>query len=588
MEIKFSLSRKLILSFGVVIGLFVISSVVTFVILSQNEKINRNLSEKNAPSVTGLTNLHNLIVESKLLIKNWVYIDKLPDTPDKRRLEELHKTLYPNLLSSITPLVQYWDTEDRQLFNDLTNTITNSLFKEHQEVMAMLNSFESYNDFMILMDVEGMVEANGSIIVTTDEILNKLAILITNQQNNAAFAYSQIESSTSFFRVFIVIGGLLVVVIGILVSLFLTNNIKKSISTASEAISKLAEGNLKTDFTISGNDEVAKLLFDLKEMINRLREIVVSIIEGAGEISTASVELNSIAQGISSGASSQASSAQEVSSSMEEMVANIQQNTENSSNTNKISDKLATDIEKIGAESEKSMVSIRKISERINIVNDIAFQTNLLALNAAVEAARAGEHGKGFAVVAAEVRKLAERSKIAADEILKLSKESVVNTESSVELIREIIPEIKRTSVLIQEITSGSLEQSNGAEQINNAIQQLNNVTQQNAANADVLVTSSERLNQEAERLKDTINFFQTDIIHNKALSSKKIFKPAPKKEIVAQSPLKVKTTQKPKVIQPQVFATKKPTPPTGKGFNLNLGNDKPKKSAEDSEYESF
>lgn len=511
MEVRFSLTKKLFIGFGLIISLFIISSVVTYVILTRNDDINRKLSEQNTPSVNQLTQIQNLVSESKLLIKNWVYIDKLPDTPDKKRLEELHKSLYPNAVNAIKPLAENWSDADRNLFSEIDSRITKNLFADHKDIMSQLSTFESYNDFLILMDVEGMVEATGSVMTTTNQILEEIETLMSNQRSEAVDAYRQIESSTSFFRIFVVIGGLLVVIFGVGVSLYITTTIKRSVSLASEAISKLADGDLKADYDISGSDEIAKLLYDLRQMINRLREIVNSIIEGAEEIATTSMNLNNIAQGISGGASTQASSAEEVSSSMEEMVANIQQNTENSNNTNKISNKLAIDIEKIGGESEKSMDSIKKISQRISIVNDIAFQTNILALNAAVEAARAGEHGRGFAVVAAEVRKLAERSKVAADEILVLSTESVFNTESSVELIREIIPEIKRTSVLIQEITAGSVEQSNGAEQINNAIQQLNNVTQENAANADVLVTSSERMTGEAEKLKERISFFKTE-----------------------------------------------------------------------------
>ncbi|WP_445204330.1 methyl-accepting chemotaxis protein [Tenuifilum sp.] len=178
-------------------------------------------------------------------------------------------------------------------------------------------------------------------------------------------------------------------------------------------------------------------------------------------------------------------------------------------------------MERVREASSRSVNAARAISDKINIISDIAFQTNLLALNAAVEAARAGEHGKGFAVVAAEVRRLAEHSKNAASEIVEISKNSQNLAEESGSLINGLLPEVERTSLLVEEIAAATQEQRNGINQINAAIQQLNSIAQQNASTSEELASSAEEINAQAEQLVESIGYFKLDISRVKRLKSK-------------------------------------------------------------------
>ncbi len=294
---------------------------------------------------------------------------------------------------------------------------------------------------------------------------------------------------------------------------YVTKVIKRPLIQITSSIDSISEGNLdiKIDETfLLRNDEIGVLARSTKKTIEKLNEVVTLISSSANQVSAAGEQLSSSSQEISMGANQQASSIEEVSSSMEEMTSNIEQNSENAQHTNNLSTNVYNGMNSIKDAAQKSVVAVRDISSKINVINDIAFQTNLLALNAAVEAARAGEHGRGFAVVASEVRRLAERSRLAANEIMELSQSSLKVTEDSGKLILEIIPDINKTAKLVEEIASASIEQRNGVTQINGAIQQLNDFTQRNASASEELAASAEELTAQSSMLIDALSFFNS------------------------------------------------------------------------------
>ncbi|HKJ05738.1 MAG TPA: methyl-accepting chemotaxis protein [Geopsychrobacteraceae bacterium] len=284
---------------------------------------------------------------------------------------------------------------------------------------------------------------------------------------------------------------------------------------------EISKGNLQVKVEERSAEDVLGL--SLREMLGRLTEIIQNVRMSSGNVSSGSQALSAASEEMSQGATEQASSAEEASASIEEMTANIRQNADNAQQTEGIAIKTAQDAEDGGKAVADTLIAMKEIANKINIVEEISRQTNLLALNAAIEAARAGEHGKGFAVVAAEVRKLAERSQVAAGEISTLSVTSVDVAEQAGKLLEIIVPNIRKTAELVQEISAASKEQDSGADQIGKSIQQLDMIIQQNASSSEEMASTAEELSTQAEALEDIIAFFKVDLKGYKAQVAPKL-----------------------------------------------------------------
>ncbi|MCK1783285.1 methyl-accepting chemotaxis protein [Pseudomonas sp. TNT11] len=358
---------------------------------------------------------------------------------------------------------------------------------------------------------------------------NDAGATAANQRGNEIYANARLS---------IIAAVLVALLVGIALALFISRIISNPLRRAVDVASQLAEGNLAVKIEGGSKDETGQVLTAMQAMVGKLSQIIGEVRNAADGLASASEEVSATAQSISQTTSQQAASVEETSASIEQMSASINQNTENAKITDGMASKAAKEAGDGGDSVQQTVQAMKKIAQRISIIDDIAYQTNLLALNAAIEAARAGEHGKGFAVVAAEVRKLAERSQVAALEIGELSTSSVEMAERAGRLLGEMLPSINKTSDLVQEITAASEEQAAGVSQINSAMNQLNQVTQQNASSSEELASTAEEMSTQAEQLQQAMSFFTLEV--GDRASNVTLGKPSPANSVsraVARAP---------------------------------------------------
>jgi methyl-accepting chemotaxis protein len=244
-------------------------------------------------------------------------------------------------------------------------------------------------------------------------------------------------------------------------------------------------------------------------MSGQLSRTIENARTASSSVSLAAQQLTSSSNVLSNGTAQQAASVEETTASLEEMSASITQNADHSRNLEQMAMRGAQDAEEAAGSVFKTVAAMKTISERIGIIQDIAYQTNLLALNAAIEAARAGEQGRGFAVVAAEIRRLAERSQTAAKQISELTSGSLEIAGQSGQKLGQLAPSIRRTAEVVQELAAASAEQAAGVGQMNRAMAQVDQVTQQNASASEQLSATAEELRQQAENLERLLAFFK-------------------------------------------------------------------------------
>ncbi len=274
-----------------------------------------------------------------------------------------------------------------------------------------------------------------------------------------------------------------------------------------------------------------------KQELRKLADTFEASVRGVVDtVSGAATELKSTASSLSATAEKTAGEVQSAAQASENASANVEgvasATEELSSSIQEIARQVArsSEIARTAADRAASTndtvqglkEAADKIGQIVELITSIAGQTNLLALNATIEAARAGEQGKGFAVVAAEVKNLANQTAKATEDITKQIAAIQSSTGDAVEAIGGIKMTIDEINSIAASVAAAVEEQSSATGEISRNVQETSVASQQVANNinsvassasetgegAQRMLTASESIAREAERLRGEVDSF--------------------------------------------------------------------------------
>jgi methyl-accepting chemotaxis protein len=142
-------------------------------------------------------------------------------------------------------------------------------------------------------------------------------------------------------RVQTIAAGAAALAIGILFAWWVTRSIVRPLGQAVEVSNRLAAADLSVRVGATSRDEAGQLLAAMRNMVEKLSQIIAEVRSAATALSSAS-------------------------------------------------EQAAAEATEGGEAVRRTVEAMKSIAQKISIIDDIAYQTNLLALNAAIEAARAG------------------------------------------------------------------------------------------------------------------------------------------------------------------------------------------------------
>ena len=550
--VRLSVRNKLLAGFGALIGLLLLSSLVSISKLGTLDERATFIGENSLVAVDLAGSVNTLTSDYRVAQLQHVFSDTEAEMAAHDEILERTGKAVADKLTAYEDTI--FDAEDRRHFQAVSDTW--DAYLEHTAPAIAASRRMQTEQAIRVLDGEGEKK-----FVTASEAALDLVAFNREAGNDAtADAGAAYKSARTLSLVLLLVA----VVTATAIALVLSRQIRSGVAQMLTAAKGIARGELDQNVTPRTRDELGDTALAFGEMIAYLREtadaaeaigegdltvevvpnsdkdelrvsmrkmadnlngIVGELSSSAGTVSSASQQLTSTSEetskavteiataigDVAQGAESQVRRVSEVREAMNEAVNAVLSSARSAEEAAVVAeqaretaqqgvmaveqaDAAMSAVQANSQDTAQAMADLadksRQIGQFIQTITGIAEQTNLLALNAAIEAARAGEQGRGFAVVAEEVRKLAEESQKAAGTISGLVKEIQDETERTVDVVEDGVRRTEQGAETVAQARTAF-------EAIGLAVEDMTARIESIAAATQQITASTERVNED-------------------------------------------------------------------------------------------
>jgi methyl-accepting chemotaxis protein WspA len=537
---RFSLGNRILLSFGAIFLLMLITAIVSYTRL---RAINEEADKLERQSVLGIflsTSIRAASSEGLTTLQRALFVDgdegasrgDLDKVGDSLKKIDKLAAQYPQTIDG---------ADDAARFEEFRSAYADAL-PQFNEVLriAQTSRPDAQRALLAMNPAWDKVTRAANAMVDEDK----------SQADDWAHLIRQSAQETEI-TLAVALGIVLLVALGTGFALY--RAVTVPMARVVDVLDVMRTGNLAQRLALRRHDEFGTLENGFNRMAEELTSLVAQAQKSSLQVTTSVAEIAATSKEQQATAAETAATTTEIGATSREIVATSRDLLQTMNEVSRVAEQSATlagtsqnglsrmedtmrsVMEAAGSVNAKLAVLNEKavnINQVVATITKVADQTNLLSLNAAIEAEKAGEYGRGFGVVATEIRRLADQTAVATYDIEQTVKEiqsavsaGVMGMEKFSEEVRrgmhdvqqvggqlsQIIQEVQALAPRFQAVNEGMHTQANGAEQITQALSQLSEAAQQTAESLRQSSQAIDDLTLVANQLRTGVSRFKIE-----------------------------------------------------------------------------